>query len=49
MSTGPLRTLLFPVLMAVHGEEACQIGPLTFESIESAFVHPGPSEGDPVL
>ena len=43
------RQLLFPVLMAVYGEEARQIGPLTFESIESAFVHPGPSVGEPVL
>ena len=43
------RQLPFPVLMAVYGEEACQIGLLKFKSIEIAFVHPGPSVGEPVL
>jgi len=43
------QQLLFPVLMAVHGKEARQLGLLTFESIESAFVHSGPSVGEPVL
>ena len=44
-----IRQLLFPVIKAVYAEEARQIGPLTFESIKSAFVHPGPSVGEPVL